>query len=109
MNKIIIIEEGKSNLPLVVINRNTEAIVIDHWVRELIENPNKYGIEVIQKLTFNERCSERFHEAFGGLCAAYYSKVGSLSKEMEIAALFGVLAGFALAEDRIEGSHDLDD
>jgi len=101
MNKIIITEEGKSNLPVVIITFNTADSVIDYWKRTLVDNPGKYSVEIVSKFTFTENCGESFEKIFGGLCIAYELH-GKLSKEHELNAFFSTMNGLSYAEERFK-------
>lgn len=99
MIKLIITEVEKSNKPVAILSLETEAAVFDFWIAKMIDNPEKYQVEVYVKYTFSEKCAETWHNVFGALCLAYEMRNGSI-KDVEIkSAIFGTFQGFAFAEE----------
>lgn len=100
MNKLLIIEEGKSNLPVVVITFNTEVSIVDYWIRNLEDNPGKYRIEVVSSFLFSRIHSESLHAVMGALLLAYEKKFNEISPKYLMSALIGTLQGFSIGEER---------
>lgn len=106
MIKVLITEKEKSNKPVAVLSLQTQAKVIDHWGDMLINNPDKYYVQIIMEYIFNEECSENWHSVFSGLLYAYQSHKGQLSEEEINCAFIGTLQGLAYAIERKEHGKD---
>lgn len=85
--------------PIAIITMNTEPSIVDYWIEKLVTNPGKYTVEVEFKFVFSNECSLVFHNVFGSLLLAYEKQTGKLKPEQIMAALFGVLQGFAYTEE----------
>lgn len=99
--KATIRENGKPHMknPLAIITMNTEASIVDYWIAQLCDNPNRYIVEVDFSFVFSETSAKAFHDVYGALLCAYQSKsVISLTPEQIMASFFGALQAFAFAE-----------
>lgn len=108
MNKLLIIEEGKSNLPVVVITFNSEVSIVDYWIRNLEDNPGKYRVEMVSSFLFSQIHADSIQTIIGTLLLAYEKKFNEIAPGHLMAAFMGVLHGFAVGEEREDNSKGKD-
>lgn len=106
MNELLIWKKDcrsvPGNDPVAILNMNTAAPVVDHWVNILVENPNKFEIEMKGTFVFTERCSQVFDNALGAMLASYNAINGSFEPEHVVLSIYSIFQGFSFSEERLQ-------
>lgn len=106
MNELLIWKKDcrgvSGNDPVAVINMNTAAPVVDHWIEILADNPGKFDIQLTSIFTFSEKSAECLHSTLGVMLANYQAIHGKFEPEQVIMSLYAILQGFSFSEERIK-------
>lgn len=106
MNELLIWKKDcrtvPGNDPVAILNMNTAAPVVDHWVNILVENPDKFEVEMKSNFVFTERCAKVFDNALGAMLASYNAIHNGFEPEHVILSIYSIFQGFSFSEERLQ-------
>lgn len=110
MNELSIWKKNCCNVaghdPVALINMNTAAPVVDHWINVLADNPGAFDVELTSVFNFTERSAENLHSTMGVMLANYQAIDGGFTPEQVIMSFWAILQGFSFSEERIQRMKD---
>lgn len=100
MYKIVVKENGTSNLPVDVFDINSDPDDILKMIMTVLKNPDRYRFEFEGSFTWSAKCS--FH--FISFVKPIMEMIKRDGGVIDLPLLFGFLQGISLAENEQEGS-----
>ena len=106
MNKMYIWKKDvrgiPGNDPVAIITMKTAPAVVDFWINCLIDNPDKFDIELINVFTFTKRSADNLPNTIGIMLLNYEQIEGKFDNTHVIMSLWAILQGFSFSEEKID-------